>query len=659
MATFDVIKKSSFQDVVDALQTNDAQVQSAIDEALTNSDVDANYISYTVGTKPSTSGATEGTIGAYFTSDGLLQKLELQSGSWVDVGEPLVTKQALDDKASFSSPKRSELNVWGGMSMDDGRDEKPLVTFFDDDGRIECYNILKPILDAKGVTAGMAIPTDAVGNSGNMSYTQLRELQADGWEALSHLTTGGLGSQTESIQEARLKDSRDALEAENLDVFSLVPPFGEDGGAAGRRLTRQYYRSAFITQGAINTYPINTFSIKRINFVEPNAVDNPTLSELKAFVDEAVSETGWVVFSIHSQYAGFDSTQQQVLRDLIDYIQGLPVDIVNPNDALNIVGNYLDVGDQTLNNYTRIDNNGEIDSSGIGYVLKRGFDAESPITDFRDQKITSSLIQSGDNQSGLPSGGSFGVLETHYRTADFGYQKFYSIQNKHIYFRVWDDDTNDWDGWIRIDDTNSLGGVSPNAAPTDFKHAFVVQAFNSTTASDNSMPEGKSGTLISYTRGSTFNAFQEYYVFRSHRKFLRYYDDQAGAWSDWEENSQEIINLGNDYSGGAANPNALLATNYPDAGKIFVTNIWTGSDTTGLPESSLGSLVTYINRLSDYTLSYQEYHVRNSKNVYRRTFDSGAVWSDWYQIAGGASGSFTASSGETVTVEDGLITDIT
>ena len=277
MATFDVIKKSSFQDVVDALQTNDAQVQSAIDEALTNSDVDANYISYTVGTKPSTSGATEGTIGAYFTSDGLLQKLELQSGSWVDVGEPLVTKQALDDKASFSSPKRSELNVWGGMSMDDGRDEKPLVTFFDDDGRIECYNILKPILDAKGVTAGMAIPTDAVGNSGNMSYTQLRELQADGWEALSHLTTGGLGSQTESIQEARLKDSRDALEAENLDVFSLVPPFGEDGGAAGRRLTRQYYRSAFITQGAINTYPINTFSIKRINFVEPNAVDNPTL----------------------------------------------------------------------------------------------------------------------------------------------------------------------------------------------------------------------------------------------------------------------------------------------------------------------------------------------------------------------------------------------
>lgn len=69
-----------------------AAMQAAI-EALANTDIDPDYISYTVGVKPSTAGAVNGTIGAYITSANNLQKLVYNSGTtqWDDYGSPIVT----------------------------------------------------------------------------------------------------------------------------------------------------------------------------------------------------------------------------------------------------------------------------------------------------------------------------------------------------------------------------------------------------------------------------------------------------------------------------------------------------------------------------------------------------------------------------------------
>lgn len=77
----------------------------------------------------------------------------------------------------------------------------------------------------------------------------------------------------------------------------------------------------------------------------------------------------------------------------------------------------------------------------------------------------------------------------------------------------------------------------------------------------------------------------------------------------------------------------------------------------GIPVAS-GLLVTI--KVSDFSgYSRQMLHAYDGDEVYYRRWDSVAGdWTPWKRIAGGATGSFTASSGETVTVENGLITSI-
>lgn len=87
---------------LDNLQTSDQQVQDAIDEALTQSDVDPDYVSYD-GTLPPV--GPDGTIGAYFDENGNLQKLESDGISWTEIGEPLINKSA------FNSFQRSEQDI--------------------------------------------------------------------------------------------------------------------------------------------------------------------------------------------------------------------------------------------------------------------------------------------------------------------------------------------------------------------------------------------------------------------------------------------------------------------------------------------------------------------------------------------------------------------
>jgi hypothetical protein len=69
--------------------------QEAATDALSSAGVDPNFISYDVGVLPDSSGAVEGTIGAYFTDSGLWQKLEWDGSEWQDIGEPIVTRKNL------------------------------------------------------------------------------------------------------------------------------------------------------------------------------------------------------------------------------------------------------------------------------------------------------------------------------------------------------------------------------------------------------------------------------------------------------------------------------------------------------------------------------------------------------------------------------------
>lgn len=538
---------------------------------------------------PTTTGATEGDISWYLPNNDSFQIIRLESGVWQDFGEPITTKKYVDDKASLLESNIAEEVKTGVLSANDdypkedvtalyginagtSKDVSPIVSFIDDDGNSKLYTNLKPIFDAQGITGGIALPTNAIGGAGVITWDQAREFQTDGWEILSHLAGGNL---SDPNPETTLKDSRDKIESEGLTVRNVVPVQGEEGGTEGRRLTRKYYRASFKTSGEINTVPINHVTVNRINFVE-NGGTQPPLTELKAHVDDAVTNDGWCVFTIHSGYPDFDATAEQKLNDLIDYIQAQGVDIVNPNEGLNRIGNIIDIGDEEFTSkYLKIDPTGEVHSSTIFRYFEgesaNGRDGNSPPSDFTNGQVTHMRITSGDSYAGYP-------------IAEYGY-------------------------------------------------------------------------LTTGRRSDPF-VFQEYFSIPSNRKFIRTWDDSVPEWREWQELGSGVVDLGPDFTGGAANINALLAVDYPDTGKIFRQPIWTGTDKTGLPEASLGVLITNLSRYSDRTLTYQEFHIRRADKVYRRQYQGGS-WNAWVQIVGGATGSFTTSDSKTVTVENGLITAIT
>lgn len=78
------------QQAITDLQTNDQQVQDSIDEALAQSDLDPNYVSYDVGVEPPAAD-TDGTIGAYYSDRGKFQKVEWDdtSADWKPIGTAL------------------------------------------------------------------------------------------------------------------------------------------------------------------------------------------------------------------------------------------------------------------------------------------------------------------------------------------------------------------------------------------------------------------------------------------------------------------------------------------------------------------------------------------------------------------------------------------
>lgn len=238
----------------------------------------------------------------------------------------------------------------GGVRMA-YRDPAPRVAFIDDDGDEECYTTLYPILSSKGVPGATAVISAEVGDAGKMTQAQIQEMVDDGWEVLSHSTSATVfSSLTDAQEDAALSTSRSQLEALGFDVYSFVAPGGVYDTNT-RKTLDNYYRANFRTQYfnasdgiASVQHPIDELDIWRVNF---SAASDYDLADYKAFVDDAVANDGFVVFTIHSGIAAqFDATMQTMLGNLIDYIAGTTAEVVTPNAILDLFAPVLRQGSE-------------------------------------------------------------------------------------------------------------------------------------------------------------------------------------------------------------------------------------------------------------------------------------------------------------------------
>jgi peptidoglycan/xylan/chitin deacetylase (PgdA/CDA1 family) len=223
-----------------------------------------------------------------------------------------------------------------------------LVTFTFDDTYSSQYTNAKPVFDAAGVVGSVGVVVDWVGSDETrLSWTQITNFQAAGWEIMSHSKNHtSLNTTNESTIREQMDTS--SFTYHGFTVKNFVWPWG-DTSVASRKIAFDYYRSARGAFDGQNTSPINTYNL--YSYAADTVASSNTF---KAAIDTAKAGNSWVTFYMHDVTPAVSN----LLAQLIAYAQANGVEIVTLDQGLDRVGNLIDVGESFA-----------VGASGDGYVL--------------------------------------------------------------------------------------------------------------------------------------------------------------------------------------------------------------------------------------------------------------------------------------------------
>ena len=233
---------------------------------------------------------------------------------------------------------------------------RPLISFTDDDGKAGVYTKWLPILQEKNIPLNICIITGAIGNPGYLTWEQVRDLQNNhNCEILSHTVThNNIGThETNKTWIEELKQSKLDLMSHGINVRGFAYPNGGmwgtkeglvDGTSNGFWMTALFYDYGITTGSTINTHPINSnMGIDRAGIGSYAAEGRfDTLENIKARVDECYDQNGWLIFMTHIDDTAHTDEDNQMLRDLIDYIKAKGIDIVTLSEGFELFGNAVE-----------------------------------------------------------------------------------------------------------------------------------------------------------------------------------------------------------------------------------------------------------------------------------------------------------------------------
>lgn len=213
--------------------------------------------------------------------------------------------------------------------------EHRIATFnFQFDDGLDQDAVVYEAFKNKGLTCGFALLSTNKMNRRYLSY------QAEGFEILSHSTDSEsmeTNSQSDSIIESKLKDSKKALMAKGYNIRGWVTP----NSAMNSRyipLLRKYYDYGMtVYYNDHPTYPVyqnetaDTCKLYRIGL-------STSYDAMKTIVDDAIANNGFVTFYGHSRDIG-TSISLPAMNQLLDYLKTkmaeLQCYISNPSDAVD------------------------------------------------------------------------------------------------------------------------------------------------------------------------------------------------------------------------------------------------------------------------------------------------------------------------------------
>lgn len=220
-----------------------------------------------------------------------------------------------------------------------------VISFIDDDFRVQSYTELYPVIKANAIPYGFAVIPSYVGRTISTdtfgTEEHLWEMSADyNVELMSHTWSHqGMSDTDAKTQHYQLQRAKEWFISQGIYVKSFVYPYGHDSDLT-HGIVNQYYESAYdFGENVIENFDtIRNYIIKRYTF----NYDSP-MAQLKAAIDQAHATNGWIVFTTHAGLGGYwDSSMPAKVAELAQYARNAGCKLLKPSDAFQIYGNIVE-----------------------------------------------------------------------------------------------------------------------------------------------------------------------------------------------------------------------------------------------------------------------------------------------------------------------------
>jgi len=224
--------------------------------------------------------------------------------------------------------------------------QKGIVTFIFDGANKSVYENALPVFTAKGYKACFSIPIQnaLLTNPANaMTYYQMKKLQDNhDWEVISHgYTTRSIADVDRDNAEWELKDSKKILSEHGFNVSQYLARSSNFENQYQDILQETYDCGYLQSQGGtvvgnnVNTFPVNIYNLTRYSMYQK------TFEEIKARIDYAELEKGWLVLYEHEVNIGGAYLSTTMLAEILDYISTKDLEVLTGSEALAKVSGKL------------------------------------------------------------------------------------------------------------------------------------------------------------------------------------------------------------------------------------------------------------------------------------------------------------------------------
>lgn len=266
----------------------------------------------------------------------------LEAANEVVERNPDIIEQILTRLDSITEPVIQESSAKRITRITDGGKEEvaAAVSFIDDDCRSAAYATLFPLIKELDIPYTLACPPGKIGADLYMTQEQLLEMYNYGVTISCH-TWAETNMDTlskEQLEENLKKCVERYREWGITDVNSYAYTQGKYS-ANNMSVVKKYFDMGFLVDKGINTAPYESYYMRRVGLFPTDG--SFSLADAKIYVDKLLTSGGWLIFMTHCWTSTFNATE---FKELVSYIKGESVQIIDVNEMIEKTGNVVDIG---------------------------------------------------------------------------------------------------------------------------------------------------------------------------------------------------------------------------------------------------------------------------------------------------------------------------